>query len=250
MNPEPIDAPRLPWRFRPARGPTIFAVLGVALLCSLGSWQLRRRAEAREQRAVGELRLAEAPFDAARPPADPDWRRASVTGTPRWDRLMVLPSRYMWMQPGQQWILPVELSGGGFVLVNVGWVPDDESEPILARERAVPSPRTYAGLARVPPPAPQARAEGTDPAGYPRRWRAVAPAAMGEALGMAFPPFVLGDGEGLAEAAEVKDREPPIGGWRTTLPERPHGQYALTWFSLAATLVGVWASVSVRREQV
>ena len=67
---------------------------------------------------------------------------------------------------------------------------------------------------------------------------------------MSFPDYVIVEGEGIAAEAEIPDRVPPIGGWRTTLPERPHGQYALTWFSLAATLVGVWASVSVRREQV
>jgi surfeit locus 1 family protein len=252
MNPEPTPAPVSRWTFRPGRGATVFAVIGFALLVSLGTWQLRRRAEAASLRALGEERLAAPAFDAADPPDDPDWRRVRVTGTPDWDHLLVLPSRFMWMQPGQQWIVPVRPEGGAgrIVLVNVGWVPDDEAEPILARERAMASPRTYEGLARIPEPFPAARAEGADPAGYPRRWRGVAPGQMGEALGMDLAPFVVVEGEGIAETAEIPDRAPPVGGWRTTLPERPHGQYALTWFCLAATLVGVWLSLSVRREEV
>ncbi len=248
MNPEPASRAPTPWTFRPRVAPTVFAVLGFAFLCSLGAWQLRRREEARNARAFGEARLAESAFDADAAPSDPDWRRASVTGVPDWKRRMVLPSRTMWLQQGQQWIVPVRTGAGHDVLVNVGWVPDDEAAVVLAREVALEGARTYTGLARVVEEIPDAPADPVT-GGHVVRWKQVAPKQMAEMLGGDVLPWVLVDGEGIAADAPIPDRAPPVGGWRTTLPERPHGEYALTWFSLAFTLLGVWGSVSVRREE-
>ena len=134
------------------------------------------------------------------------------------------------------------------MLVNVGWVPDDEAALVLARETAVAGERTYAGLARVVDEVPSAQADPVT-GGHVVRWKQVAPKQMAAMLGGDVLPWVLVEGEGIPEDAAIPDRAPPIGGWRTTLPERPHGEYALTWFSLAVTLLGVWGSLSVRREE-
>jgi surfeit locus 1 family protein len=234
------------YRFRPSLVPTLFVALGLLLLCSLGSWQLRRRAEAVEERDRYYTRLAEPPFDVAAAPPDADLRRATVTGTPDWDHHLLVHGKYMWMQPGYQVIVPVAFAGGA-VLVDAGWVPQDEWALILERERAAGGTRSYAGLARAWVEDPQAA--GTFPVvdGYQRDWRAVSPIAMGRAAGVEVPGWVLVDGEGIGPEAEIPDREPPIGGWRTEPQERPHGQYAFTWFSLAVCLLGMWGSASTRR---
>ena len=232
------------YRFRPRAGPSIGVAVGVLLLGSLGVWQLRRLSEAGAERVRFEQRLAEPPFDGAAPPADPDLRRVRVTGVPDWDHYVLLAGKYMWGEVGYQLLVPVRAAGGA-VLVNTGWVPADEVAPILARERALTGERTYEGLARVFEEDPAA--SGTFPLedGYQRHWRSISPKAM--APGAEVPGFVLYDGEGIAADAPIPDREPPIGGWRTEAPERPHGQYAFTWISLMFTLIMVWASASTQR---
>ena len=232
------------YRFRPRAGPTIGAALGVLILGSLGVWQLRRLSEAGAVRLLFEQRIAQEPFDGTAPPADPDLRRVRVSGVPDWDHYLLLAGKYMWGEVGYQLLVPVR-GAGGAVLVNAGWVPADEVEPTLARERAVVGERSYEGLARVF--SEDASAAGTFPLedGYQRRWRGISPKAM--AGGVEVPAFVVYEGEGIAADAEIPDREPPIGGWRTEAPERPHGQYAFTWISLMFTLVLVWASASTQR---
>lgn len=152
---------------------------------------------------------------------------------------MLLSGKYMWGQPGERVIVPLRLEGGGEVLVDVGWVPLDEGEAIIAKEAAIPAPRTYSGQART-------YKEDAAPRGeFPldgRKWRALSPVAMG-----GFPAWVVTEGEGLSADAEIPDREPPIGGWRTEPNQRPHGEYAFTWFGLASTLLLVWATSAFRR---
>lgn len=223
-------------------------LLGVMFLVSLGAWQVRRLKDSGRERVRYAERLAEPAFDASAPPADPDLRRVEVTGLPRWDRHFLLGGKYMWEQQGYQVIVPVEVPGGA-VLVNVGWVPIDEYEAIIERERSTPGPRSYEGLARVYAEDVGARGKyRREPDGYQRRWVRLSPVEMGAEAALSVAPFVVVEGEGIATDADIPDRVPPVGGWRTAPTLRPHGQYAFTWFSLAATLVLVWISASVQRR--
>lgn len=237
------------YRFRPRLVPSLFALAGLSILLSLGTWQLRRMWAADEARARFESRLAEPAFDGSDPPADPHERRARLSGRPDWDRHLLILGKYMWMYIGYQVIVPVRLDGGGTVLVDVGWVPKDEWDLILARERAQGAERRYEGLARVPEPGEgMARAAGAPAEGFVREWRRVDPAEMGRALGEPVAPWILVDGPGLGADDPISDRDPPIAGWRMVPHAIAHGQYAFTWYSLAATLLLVWGSASFRRE--
>lgn len=231
-------------RFRPTPGFSLFALVGVGILCSLGTWQLNRRAQATETRARYFERLAEPPFDARTPPPDPDLRRVFLEGTPDWDHRFYVHGKYMWMQPGLQLHVPVRMDDGAWVIVDAGWIPMDEAEQFVEIERAVPGPRRYAGLARALPE--RADSAGTFPLtdGYQRSWRTADPISMGRAAGLTTPGWLVVDGEGLAADADIPDRMPPISGWRAEPQTMPHTEYAFTWFGLALSLVLVWVSAS------
>lgn len=229
-------------RFRPPLGFTVFTVFGVGLLWSLCAWQLGRRAEARVELALYSERLQLPAFDASHPPEAPELRRVQASGTPDWDHVQRIIGRYMWTQPGMQLLVPLAVEGG-HVLVDVGWVPEDDADAIIARERAAGAVRTYSGIARPFTDDPDARLDG----GKGGEWRAVSPPAIGRELGKAFPSWVVIDGEGLAEDASIPDRVPPISGWRMVPVQRPHGEYAFTWFGLGMSLLLVWLSLSFSR---
>lgn len=231
-------------RFRPRAVPTIGVALGAVVFGSLGTWQVRRMGEADEERARWAARIAEPPFDAADAPDDPDLRRARVTGVPDWDRHLLVPGKYLWDQPGFDLVVPVRVDDGA-VLVDLGWVPMDGVADIVARERAVAGPRTFEGLARVYGEEPAA-GEGypTEADGYRRYWRKLSPRAMGQ--GTAVAAFVVREGEALPAHGRPTDREPPVGGWTAAPHERPHGEYALTWFAILATLIGLWIHGSLQ----
>lgn len=215
-------------------------VLALALLWSLCAWQLSRREDARAERELYAQRLALPAFDAANPPDAPALRRVSASGRPDWDRVQRVLGRYMWSQPGMQLIVPLEMAGSRWVLVDVGWVPEDEVDAIIARERAAGAERTYVGIARPFTEDASAHLVG----GKPNEWRAVSPKAMGQALGIDVPGWTVVDGEGLGEDDDIVDRVPPISGWRTVPEQRPNGEYAFTWFGLGLSLLMVWLSAS------
>ena len=194
------------------------------------------------ERLLFEERLALPAFDAAYPPTDATFRRVHAAGAPDWDHVQRVLGRYMWSQPGVQLILPVQLETPGeprpaWVLVDIGWVPTDEADAIIRRERAAGVIRSYAGIARPFTDELSARIDVA-------RWRSVSPAAMAAELGVQVPQWVVVDGEGLDDQAPILDRVPPISGWRSAPSQRPHGEYAFTWFSLGLTLAAVWLSLS------
>lgn len=230
-------------RFRPPLGFTLFTVFGVTVLWSLCGWQLGRREAGKAELALYAARLELPAFDAASPPADAELRRVQVRGTPDWDHVQRIIGRYMWTQPGMQLLVPVTTASGSRVLVDVGWVPDEDADAIIERERAAGATRTWSGIARPftdDPDAPLAVAREGE-------WRAVSPPAIGRLLGCTFPTWVVVDGAGLAPDENIPDRVPPVSGWRTVPVQRPHGEYAFTWFSLGMSLVLVWASLSFSR---
>lgn len=215
-------------------------VVGVSLLWSLCGWQLGRRADAAAERVQYAQRLELPAFDAAEPPAEPEFRRVHVTGTPDWAHAQRVIGRYMWSQQGLQVLVPVSPAPGRWVWVDVGWVPEDEADAILAREAAAGTTRTYSGIARPYAETPDAAVPGA--AG---RWRAVSPGALSASVGIDAPGWLVIDGEGLADDADIPDRVPPVSGWRTSPVQRPHGEYAFTWFALGVTLLLVWGSASL-----
>jgi cytochrome oxidase assembly protein ShyY1 len=229
-------------RFRPPVGFSIFTVVGVGILWSLCTWQLGRREDARVEREVYEARLASPAFDALNPPDNPEFRRVQASGAPDWTHVQRVIGRYMWSQPGMQLLLPLRLESGQSVLVDIGWVPEDEADAIIAREAQTSGVRTYAGIARPFVSAPDARL--TDDAAGHARWRSVSPEGMGSASGVTVPAWVIIDGQGLTDEQEISDRVPPVSGWRLAPVQRPHGEYAFTWFSLGMTLLLVWLSLS------
>lgn len=230
--------------FRPRAVPTVGVALGGIVFGSLGTWQLRRLGESAEERVRWEARVSAPPFDADAPPVDADLRRARVTGSPDWERHLLLPNKVRGSQVGFELVVPVR-AAAGTVLVNVGWIPAEGVEALVDRERSLGAPRSYEGLARVYAEDPSA-GEGwpTEPDGFRRYWRAISPDAMGQGVDVA--PFALIEGESLPERGAGSDDTPPIGGWQARPHQRPHLEYALTWFGILAALIALWVNASVR----
>ncbi len=213
---------------------------------SLGRWQWRRLADAEDYRRVFQARIAEPPVDLAHSPADPTDRQGSIQGTPDWDRLMWVAGKQMFLQAGYQLILPVT-TGDITVLVDIGWVPQDEAEAIVANERVVPGERRYQGLVRSFPKHPRSRAEFAEENGFQRLWAERDPPEMLAELGRPPVDWLLVDGEGLAAQEEIRDRIPPVSGWRAEPYAPPHLHYAITWFSLFGLMFFLWLSLCFRK---
>ncbi len=133
-----------------------------------------------------------------------------------------------------RWIFQgFRLDDGGVILVNRGFVPEGR----LGEIKPASGPATVTGFLR----AAEARGSFT-PADLPaqREFYTRDPAAIAASLGLgAAAPFYLEaerQGDGLTPPAGVDAKE-----LIARIPDN-HLSYALTWFGLALTLIGVFAA--------
>lgn len=233
--------------FRPGLWPTVVTLVLLALLVTLGFWQLSRAEQKRELLAAyGDL-----PLDApVRLNEDfrlgPDWRfrRAQVRGRFDAEHQFLLDNRVHQGRVGYFVLTPLRLAQSDHaILVNRGWVPQGatrEDLPALPLPDAA-APVTLAGLIDFPPEHVfmLGEGEGRDP-GWPKVLQRVRLPVQAEQLGVPLLPALL-----LLDPADpagfVRDWHPVVFG-----PER-HVGYAVQWFALALVLAMLYLWVNIER---
>lgn len=227
--------------------PAVLTIIGVAVLFSLGAWQWQRMGQ---KRAFISRLETQAQGPAAPLPPAGDWprldlaaldlTRASATGS-FLDGLASVRTTIAAGPPGSRqlsgfgrWVFQgFRLEGGATILINRGFVPEDRFATIAPASGQA----TVTGFLR----APEERGSFT-PADLPgkREFYTRDPAAIAAALGIGLvAPFYLEaerQGDGLTPPAGVDARE-----LIARIPDN-HLQYALTWWGLALTLIGVFGA--------
>ncbi|ESQ82093.1 SURF1 family protein [Asticcacaulis benevestitus] len=131
------------------------------------------------------------------------------------------------------WVMtPLKADDGTIVYVNRGFVPTDHQAPATRLEDQVTGEVTVTGLLRMSEDTGWLLSQANDPVG--ERWyrRDVAELAQGRKLGTVAPYFIDAD-------ATPNPGGWPKGGMTVIKFPNSHLVYALTWFSLAAMLMGV-----------
>ena len=229
--------------FAPRVFTTLLTVALIALLISLGRWQLRR---ADEKRALFDSFAAGTDATQVVALATPRQRRYQhIEAGGRYDeaRQILIDNMVSAGRAGYFVITPFALTGGGWMLVNRGWVPLGRSRadlpaiPVAGDTRLIhgradnmPSPGIPMGKAALSPPYPVV-------AGFPSR---------GEIARL------LGDSSWTA-AADLLLLDPgePDGyvrNWSAPgFPPMRHTAYAVQWFALALTLAVLYIVTNLRR---
>jgi surfeit locus 1 family protein len=230
--------------------PALVALAGIAVLVSLGIWQLHRLAWKEALIARIEMR-AKAPPGllppdsewAALKPEDYEYRHVMLRG--RFDRREALVFRGSGPEagegPGYLVLAPLILPDGSAVIVNRGFVPGAARDPTA--HTPPQSEVTVTGLMREPEPR-----NLFTPADQPEKnqWFTRDPGAIAAHFGVSrVAPFsVDADFSGDPKAL-------PRGGTTVIAFPNNHLAYALTWFGLAAALTGVfgaWAWSRLKQE--
>ena len=221
----------------------IAALLAIAALVSLGTWQVRRLAWKRALIAQVAARVHAAPLAA---PGPHDWpavdaaraqyRRIRATG-------YYLPVPPALVQAATDrgagwWVLaPLRTDAGFVLLVNRGFV---------AARGVLPPPAgrvSVTGLLRIGEPG-GGFLRANDPAGD--RWysRDVAAIAAARGLGRVAPYFMDADAAAAPAAGRAGD---PVGGLTVIAFPNNHLVYALTWYWLAV-MVAIALVVFLRQR--
>jgi len=221
----------------------VFAALGISLFFGLGVWQLERRAWKLDLIERVNERVHAAPVPAPGPAswssvnaANDEYRHVSVTGQflAGGDTLVKAVTEY----GSGYWVLSPFRTGDGFdVLVNRGFIPEEKAKTFSAAKRGT---GTVTGLLRLSEPG-GAFLRSNDPSAG--RWysRDTAAIAAARAIGDVAPYFIDADASPAPEGA-------PVGGLTVISFPNNHLVYALTWFGLAAMLIG-WLFRVFRMER-
>ena len=232
-------------------GAAVATVVGVALLSSLGVWQLKRLAWKEGLIAEVSARVTMAPVDAPEPstwatlkPAEYEYRHVRLQGVFDYShQALVFRSlgdpRGRFGGPGYLVMTPMRTASGESVIVNRGFVPDDRK----ADASAGPQGQTeISGLMR----SSEDRTWFTpadDPAKGQWFTRDVDALARAMSLG-AHAPFSIDADAGPDPMAL------PEGGETVLSFPNNHLSYAFTWFGTALALVGVFLAWAFTRGRV
>jgi surfeit locus 1 family protein len=231
--------------FAPRLLTTLLALVLIAMLISLGRWQLRR---ADEKRVLFESFAAGT--DATRlidlgTPRVPRYQHIEASGHYDQTRQILIDNMVNAGRAGYFVITPFALTGGGWVLVNRGWVAlgasravrptipvTSETRRVRGRADNLPSPGIQLGTkGKLAPPYPVVAAFPT---------HAELAQLLGESAWTKATDLVLLDP--VEPDGYVRSWAPP------GFPPMRHIGYAVQWFALALTLLVIYVVTNLRRD--
>jgi surfeit locus 1 family protein len=229
--------------------PAVMTVAGIALLISLGNWQMRRLAwkegliAAIAARTHGEpVSLAVAEGRAAKG-EDIEYLRVKIAGRLLNDKELHLYDFDEKYGPGYHILTPLRSDDGNVVIVNRGYVPQDLKDPAKRKAGQLEGEVTVTGLVRRPETA-RFFTPTNEVAKNVWFWRdlpAMASAALGPGQERLAPFFVDAEAE-----PGVPGGWPKGGTTRIELPNN-HLDYAMTWYGLAGALLIIFISFAIPR---
>ena len=217
---------------------TVFTVLLVPLMVSLGFWQLQRADEKAALSAAFEQRQAQRPAPLsdllAIPMQSLAYTPTRLSGRFLRDEYFLLDNRMYNGRFGYEVLSILQLDGdGGVALVNRGWVAGDASRRELPQVPPVPGQVSVTGHVYVAPGAPYLLAEQQLQGPWPKVIQAVEMDKL--------QPLVTPNTEGDVYPYSVRINADSPGALRVdwkivnVSPQKHHG-YALQWFAMAAVL--------------
>jgi surfeit locus 1 family protein len=223
--------------------PTVLVLLLLAVLLTLGFWQLSRM---REKQALFAMFAAgtQSTVDlvSLRAGTGARYRHAAVRGRYDSRHQILLDNMTHAGRVGYRVLTPLSFDAGRTLLVDRGWIPLGESRQQVPEARVSEEERTVAGRLDELPRAGIHLAARTDPnAPWPQ---VLSYPTMKEVLAVLprdlYPYILLLDAD--QPDGYVREWQP------ATFPPSRHLGYAVTWFALAAALLGIYVATHLRRE--
>ncbi|WP_299480399.1 SURF1 family protein [uncultured Roseibium sp.] len=225
--------------------PAIAAVLALGILLNLGFWQLNRLEWKQDLISKVEAGVTKPPVDAPAPRSEKlgdefDYLRVKVTGeyldgnTFYYTSLSDPVGRAE--GPGLMTYAPFRTLEGWTVLINRGFMPQGLDDP--AREAALDAPGGQLELTGLLRLSEQPNWTTPTPDASDRIWFARDTGAMAQVLGLenqTVAPYSID-----IDASYTPEGGFPQAGETIVRFKNDHLGYALTWFGLAATLIGVF----------
>jgi surfeit locus 1 family protein len=232
--------------FRPMPVLTVASLFALAVLIALGTWQMERRAEKHAfLAALAEKAKSDpVPLEQALALPEPRYVRVRIEAPANCDGQALVNGFQVdngRTVPGGDVVTPVKLANGSWLYVARGFLPDDVLKEMGGHIENAPCPTQISGVAVLTPASDGGYfAPKADRAA--RRWFAYDAADIGKASGLSpIAPWI-------ARLEPEPDMEegiyPRPKAYAADVPDN-HLTYALTWYGLALTLIGVYVAFHV-----
>lgn len=233
----PVDKPTARPRFSANRKLTLFTLLALPLLLTLGTWQLDRAADKRlvETAYIEQQSLPPGVLTGQDLSTLPDHRRVQLHGRFEGDHTWLLDNKQRRGRVGYEVVSAFRLNDNSVVLVNRGWLQGTPQREVLPDIPAVTGEQTLFGELMTASTHPLL--DGTsEREGWPKVIMAIEPAAMAVHLGEPLSERYVRLDEGSSGAL--------VTGWQpVNVSSAKHLGYALQWFGMAVALV-IWFIVA------
>jgi surfeit locus 1 family protein len=229
-------------RFRPLTGPTLWTLPALLVLVALGLWQVQRLHEKDALLLSISERMAAPPApldDVLRLPlAEVEFRHVKTEGRFLHDKEAYVYATEFDLGLGVHVLTPFLKNDNRLVLVDRGHVPDAYRSPETRAAGQVQGGVTVSGIVRLA----GERNSFTPPADERKMlWYWRDPEGIARRLGITLEaPVVV-----VADDTPNPGGLPAFPGYRMDIPNN-HLQYAVTWFGLALTLLGVYLIYHVK----
>jgi len=233
--------------FRPSLFTSVVAVIVLAILLSLGFWQLDRAEQKAETLAAMNVSLKRPEIHVKSAEFFNEnrlFQHVSITGTFDTARQYLLDNRIHKGQPGYLVITPLSFAGGtGAILVNRGWVPLGQDRNILPDIVVDDGSTTVKGIiSNLPGKLPSFGIGKTPDTGHwPKVVRDIEIDQIGQQLGYTMPPSML-QLQQSHPAAYIQNWQPLASG-----PDK-NRSYAIQWFTMALVLIIIYIGLNCRRH--
>lgn len=230
----------------------VFMAVGIAVLCALGTWQVKRLFWKEALIAEVEERTSQKPMNLTEfleTQTDKNtWPYSPVMTQGIYDHSKEVFFFTTSIEGRSGWNVhtPMLLDNGKYLIVNRGFIPYDRQAPEKRLEGQVTGKQQLAGLVRVPE---KEKPNDWFPENQPEKrelyWRDydVFTDLMGKDEGREFVPLFVD-----ANDAPVPGGSPK-GGTTIIAFSNSHLQYAVTWYGLALALLGVGGYFLYSRRQ-
>ena len=228
--------------FKPKIIPIIATILGLAILLSLSVWQMKRLSWKKNliETRIDRYEKNSKELNEFKDLSDSEFYKVNVIGSFINNKEMFMPALSKNGNNGFHILVPIKLLDGKTIIYDTGWVPTHKKEQAKRTENLDDNISIKESVIRLPGRKGKYQPDNELENNF---WFFVDTQEMSKYLNLNV------EKEFYLEAANDGPEGYPLGGQTRIYIRNNHLQYAITWFLIACTLLGVFLAASIKIEK-
>ena len=229
------------YNFKPKFVPLVSFVIALLILLSLSLWQVKRlvwKTNLIEQRVSNFEGEPKNLFDIKKPDEN-EFKKVFIEGQLLNNFEFFMPALSKNGNNGFHIIVPMEVEKKKFILFDTGWVPLAKKEKNKRLNNLIKEKKIFTAVIRLPGRKGYFQPDNDNIKNF---WFFVEPKLMEETISMKL------ENRFYLEAVDNGPNGYPLGNQTRIYLRNNHLQYAITWFLIALSLIGVFIFASIRKK--